>query len=70
VLMYNKVKTSDITNMHVEVINHWCIAFATPKYYGNIMVRESRSMVHRCLLEKLKVDTFIHSILEGKRKLL
>jgi hypothetical protein len=40
----------------VEVVDPRCIGFMTSQDYGNIMVRECRIIVHRCLLKRLKVS--------------
>ena len=40
----------------MEPIDSSWIDFVTSKDYGSIMARECRIIVHRCLLERLKVD--------------
>jgi hypothetical protein len=40
----------------VVVIDPMCIGFVTFEDYKNTMAKECKIMVHRCLLERLKVD--------------
>jgi hypothetical protein len=52
-------QTSDVTCLYVQVVDPRCINFVSCEDYENVVAREYRIPICRCLLERLKLDNSI-----------
>ena len=46
---HQQIIISDTTCMYMEIVDPTCLNFVTSKDYGNIIIREYRISVHKCL---------------------